>query len=234
MNLKFFFAVIYSINVNFVLPINSTVSCLEPGMYRYQDTSSNTEKCLKCPMNYYCPDEIEGPIQCPNNLITRSEGQFTVYHCKCGLGHFLDKNYRRCTKCPLNTYMNSQFHRYNNCYECIEHSHSHDLGSKSRDDCHCDKTFIKVVENYNFFLFKCLCDKGFGYNSSTYRCEKCPIGTYKSESGNSGCSVCPEHSSTISTGSTSLNGCQCLQGYYLNETKDECEKCPIGTYKSES
>jgi hypothetical protein len=60
----------------------------------------------------------------------------------------------------------------------------------------------------------------------------CPYGTYKTEAGEGVCNVCPEGSSTMSTGSISLSACMCKYGYYL--ARGACLPCPSDTFSNVS
>ncbi|XP_078613327.1 sushi, von Willebrand factor type A, EGF and pentraxin domain-containing protein 1-like isoform X2 [Branchiostoma floridae x Branchiostoma japonicum] len=58
----------------------------------------------------------------------------------------------------------------------------------------------------------CHCRAGF--SGLFGQCTECPIGTYKSELGPADrCDQCPRHSTTLSTRSTRIEDCVCMEGY---------------------
>jgi hypothetical protein len=81
-------------------------------------------------------------------------------------------------------------------------------------------------------ITNCLCSHGYeGENGGP--CNMCPIGRWKSQAGSGPCITCPSNSSTMESGTTSINNCICNLGHTsptgLNGTA--CEPCSVGSYK---
>jgi hypothetical protein len=91
------------------------------------------------------------------------------------------------------------------------------------------------------------------YNQWVWRCQDCPIGAYKSDTGSNVCTECSywhDHVTTEDTGSLYYSDCDCEAGYFycrcqsgwsscLCDARGEssrynnCVMCPAGTYKPE-
>ena len=106
--------------------------------------------------------------------------------------------------CPVNTYNNGS---YTTCLTCPDNSYTSQRGSTSILDCECQAGYFRNVESV---------------------CEACAIGTFKSDIGNSTCSVCPGNMTTISTASTA---CVCEANFELNDANTTCQRCPDGEVK---
>jgi len=61
-------------------------------------------------------------------------------------------------------------------------------------------------------------------------CQGCPVGSFKSESGDGVCTRCPDHSSTRISNSKKISDCKCEAGY-SGIDGGECVPCATGTYK---
>ena len=57
-----------------------------------------------------------------------------------------------------------------------------------------------------------LCDRGYGFNSSSQTCDKCAVGSVKSQPGNYAC-------------------VECQAGYQSDSTGSQCTPCPDGKYR---
>ncbi|KAK8893983.1 hypothetical protein M9Y10_022413 [Tritrichomonas musculus] len=68
------------------------------------------------------------------------------------------------------------------------------------------------------------CQPGTYYNQNTKKCISCPVGSYQPNSMQLQCLRCPENSTTINIGETSLYSCVCPTGYY-GRAGEECRQC---------
>lgn len=75
----------------------------------------------------------------------------------------------------------------------------------------------------------CECSPGYGYSAATMSCALCEQGGYKAAVGDVSCTRCPELMSTLTTGATSPDDCQCQVGLYADET-GACVDCFLGSY----
>ncbi|KAJ1479036.1 hypothetical protein T484DRAFT_1629125, partial [Baffinella frigidus] len=62
-------------------------------------------------------------------------------------------------------------------------------------------------------------------------CVPCGAGTYRGGNGGEACEGCPV-GSTSNTGSTILNDCFCVPGYFGPQGTGACSACPWGTNSS--
>lgn len=114
------------------------------------------------------------------------------------------------------------------CVPCMEGAYKNTPGSSACQTC---PTGSDTIERASATINSCLCKVGWGIsaNISASKCSICTPDTYKSMVGNVSCSPCPK--ATISAeGSTSVNDCQCIQGY-TGPNGQECAACVNGTYK---
>ncbi|ANQ06418.1 Cysteine repeat modular protein [Plasmodium coatneyi] len=92
--------------------------------------------------------------------------------------------------------------------------------------------FNKITLSFENFISSC--PKGFFFQSNN--CVPCPIGYYTSNVHRLKCMSCEnyqENSTTSYPGSISRNECLCKAGYYLEDKKKACVKCPAGYYKDQ-
>ncbi|XP_054755195.2 sushi, von Willebrand factor type A, EGF and pentraxin domain-containing protein 1-like isoform X1 [Lytechinus pictus] len=64
-------------------------------------------------------------------------------------------------------------------------------------------------------------------------CERCPVGTFQDQYGNTTCRNCPADTSTANPGAKSAFKCKsrCRPGTYSMSGVESCSACPIGTYE---
>lgn len=94
------------------------------------------------------------------------------------------------------------------------------------------------------YNLNCVC--AVGYELTVDGCQKCGIGSYRSDLSSSQCTACLEHTTTASTGSMSSDDCICVRasfvqlsngsctcpaGYEYDVYNDNCVPCMNGTYK---
>lgn len=83
------------------------------------------------------------------------------------------------------------------------------------------------------------CAIGSYYDTTTKKCESCPVATYQSESGQLKCSSCPviagRPSVTIGPGARSAADCKerCPAGKYYDDAAGLCRSCGHGFYQPE-
>ncbi|OHS92777.1 hypothetical protein TRFO_12339 [Tritrichomonas foetus] len=82
-----------------------------------------------------------------------------------------------------------------------------------------------------------LCEPGTYYDNETKTCRACPIGSYQNDYGKLNCIKCPENSTTILTGQSTLKSCVCPAGYHGHYGEicvecDEFEDSPFGSISS--
>jgi hypothetical protein len=108
------------------------------------------------------------------------------------------------------------------CERCPENSINSAEGATSNASCTCQEGF-RLDPNKD----SCVCDAGFGLtrDGSVDRCVACPIGTFKSQTGNLPCADCERDRTTIAEGGVNISSCVCKHGSYLG-TNQECQPCP--------
>ena len=61
----------------------------------------------------------------------------------------------------------------------------------------------------------------------------CPAGSFKNNTGVGACMWCPQGSSTLWNGSTSLADCICFPGHWWNAEFKRCDECPMNTCRGQ-
>ena len=235
----------------FPCPVHSTASfateisgCVcDPGYIRIGDI------CQPCPAGTYhlidcekCPSATYNPalastsdnacLPCLN--ATSVSGSTSHSDCLCLPGFFGKNN--KCQLCARGKY-NDQFNAsscvncaqgtYNFgqgktvCTQCPLHSSTSTVGSILQSDCTCNTGFVG-------FPTCTVC--GPGTIEVDDRCENCVKGTYNPGTGQTECLQCRKNSTTLATGSTSINNCLCNPG--LSFANGQCEACEKGKFKS--
>lgn len=104
------------------------------------------------------------------------------------------------------------------CVPCPSNQASTEDGSEICSPC------PKGTE-YSSESMQCVsCPSGSYLDERTKKCTLCPIGTYQSNSEGTECIKCPENSTTIKTGETSIYACICPAGYY-GRSGEKCQQC---------
>ncbi|XP_047124114.1 uncharacterized protein LOC101237974 isoform X1 [Hydra vulgaris] len=103
----------------------------------------------------------------------------------------------------------------------------------------CDVGSEKLLYE-NFFgetIYYCaVCPRGSAYNSSSKKCELCPVGSYQDQYGKVECETCPRGSTTKQIGARFEKECltQCKPGYYsssgIDEDNESCVACSVGSF----
>eukprot|EP00961_Rhodomonas_salina_P168519 2271480-Rhodomonas_salina.1 len=170
--------------------------------------------CVLCEPDHY--KESYGDLQCtPCRTHSQTlDGRLAVSPeaCMCSAGYY-ENDLNLCEICKINTYK-SAVGNMKVCHVCHNHSITLSEGSTSISDCVCVPGHEPA---YNL----------------TIRCSECNLGYYKNTSNNTACAACPSHSTTMTTGSTSLlDACICEPGWIMNTQSLQCEQCPPSTFKS--
>lgn len=85
--------------------------------------------------------------------------------------------------------------------------------------------------NADTTLADCLCAPGFEPDPGAVNlCRQCPIGTYKTYTGDQNCSKCPDTLTTEKTGNANASACVCAPGFAFDGTR--CGICPDNLYKT--
>ncbi|XP_071080206.1 sushi, von Willebrand factor type A, EGF and pentraxin domain-containing protein 1-like [Haliotis cracherodii] len=77
------------------------------------------------------------------------------------------------------------------------------------------------------------CVRGSYFNADTAECTQCPVGQYADSAGQTRCSPCPTHTTTVATGATSTTHCEamCKPGTFSASGVEPCSLCDIGQYQ---
>lgn len=88
-----------------------------------------------CPMNFYCPQDRPGPIPCPPNMITETDGKASRADCVCVDG--MHKNVDVCELCPPG--FSCQGGTKQGCNAAVSLDRSRCLDTDEREPCNADE-----------------------------------------------------------------------------------------------
>jgi hypothetical protein len=206
--------------------------------------------CVQCVKGFYKTEVSNNAcVPCPgfNSGVetTQGTGSVSIDACVCAIGAgFLpesDEFTNTCTHCPANSHQNTEADT--NCVFCDATQFAEQNGDFVTCQ-NCQANSVRMESNGN--ISDCHCNAGFSFNSATILCEACIPGTYKTEIGNSHCTLCPIgkfqdaygqvmcdvcHDNAFSLeGSTNIDQCICNAGYH--PIADACELCLNGYVKA--
>ena len=180
--------------------------------------------CSLCHLNTFKHSTgSDSCTQCPDNSGTGSgsylteTGATSIFNCECNAGYSGPRG-ETCTECGTGTYKSTQ--GTSNCVDCPPNSYTELSASTS--------------------IASCVCNAGYegapGLLPQPQECSQCKAGKYKPDIGGQPCQLCPDHSNTPSTGSTSSTDCACNAGYtgpvtYNNVVNGACTACVEGKFK---
>ncbi|MEN2495996.1 MAG: hypothetical protein MHMPM18_000569 [Marteilia pararefringens] len=148
---------------------------------------------------------------CGINRKTFSTAMFTPEGCGCKEG--MENVSGKCTFCPIGTFKDFTSNHIK-CLSCGEHSTTLGRGSKTKDDCVCQK----------------------GYQKIDGICVPCPLGFIKCSEFAEMCYACPANMTTSNPGSNNIIDCKCIEGYMpvFDKKETSCVLVPIGFYKDKA
>jgi len=214
---SFFYDTVFECEEGQVVVDQQCVAC-PPGTYF--DESQTPQVCTKCNIGFYNPDFAKRACtKCPTiqdvESITETIGATSADDCKrkCSAGQYYDVTTGLCRNCGYGKYQPEEGKF--SCEIC-------GVGLTTRI-----KKAISASE--------CRPDCQDGYQLSINgECERCPIGSYRTQGIERGCKECPVGRTTGGSDSKSLADCNlpiCIAGQYLNGVDNECRACPVGTYQ---
>lgn len=98
------------------------------------------------------------------------------------------------------------------CMPCPPRKTTASVGSNSETSCMCEEGYIKHGEN---------------------GCTACQVGKYKQFLSGDECIQCPQHKTTRSQGSTTIEDCVCEYGFYGQNGDALCSRCERRQYQDE-
>ncbi|XP_043234344.1 uncharacterized protein LOC122387849 [Amphibalanus amphitrite] len=195
------------------------VSCAAGTFYE-----RSTGTCVKCALGTY-QDQLgqSSCIPCPAIAgrpgVTAIRGAQSVGECKerCSAGRYYDNELLRCHACGFGNYQpeEGQF----SCSPCGPGLTTRTSESVTGEEC------------------KPECDDGEQLSLDN-SCQPCARGTYRTRGEQPACVACPEGTTTLDLGSSTVEQCSlpiCREGTFLNTTDgNRCMECPLGTYQPKS
>jgi len=207
--------------------------------------------CIACPTSTYktqagsalcqsCPDNSISPIastnasacQCKSGWERSTDTQnLRCIQSECLPGFSPDLN-GACIACPTSTYKTQAGSAL--CQSCPDNSIS-PIASTNALACQCQSGWEMSTGTQNpqcmavSTTLPTVCSLGHTLESG--KCVACAIGTYKNTESTDLCTLCPDNTITLMSGSTTPANCICRQGYSV-DSQMVCESCLAGKFKS--
>eukprot|EP00736_Rhodelphis_marinus_P002214 Rmarinus@m.23570 len=205
--------------------------------------------CTVCPENTWSYENSDSCVPCASNSQS-PPGSTSPESCLCDPGYAGD-GHTFCESCPAGEWSSGGSIV---CESCATNGTS-PKGSVEPSDCYCEAGFAGdgyencdiCPENQwstpgmslcrlcprNSFApagtqssSDCLCLPGY---AGTVTCNACPLGSYSDAYGADECTKCPDHATTLESGSLSHLACVCEAGYY-GIGWESCSECPDDTW----
>uniref|UniRef100_A0A674AJT0 Sushi, von Willebrand factor type A, EGF and pentraxin domain-containing protein 1 n=1 Tax=Salmo trutta TaxID=8032 RepID=A0A674AJT0_SALTR len=132
---------------------------------------------------------------------------------QCPVGTYYSLEYAECESCWLGSYQDQEGQM--ECKTCPDGSSTAYLHARNQDEC------------------KEQCKPG-GYSvNGLETCESCPLGYYQPGLGSRECLVCPDETSTVTSGAREMAECgvPCLAGHFSRTGLVPCYPCPRDYYQ---
>ena len=187
--------------------------------------------CKECPIGFYQNSIPEYCNKCPQGYLAELEGRSLCDKCTldtCGVCDGFGIQDNSCKVCPKGKYSKDS----TLCIDC-------EFGYKSMVTKFLDgETFEEELEFFGTEQISggnvCqACQRGEAYNSQTYECDTCPLGTF---SINFICEVCPKGyyrdrpiDPELDAGADLCD--KCPSGFF-GGNGEECEACDVGKYQN--
>jgi hypothetical protein len=165
-------------------------------------TSTDTDVCLPCPANSYCPNTTS-VLACPVGAGCLADRLSNTTFTPCSIGYKCGGGINPPAPCPLGSFSNVTGSSF--CYTCPVGTYANALASTS---CIPSSSGYRYIDIYN-------------------KSVPCPIGTFSNTSGSSLCYTCPASTFaatpastacvSCAMGATSLPGseqCYCMDGWH--------------------
>ena len=182
-------------------------------------TSGGNNDCVACAQNQYKNFLGSAPcLHCPDNSNSPVNTQRET-DCTCNAGY--EKNQLgNCSYCAPGQFKNVSSHEQ--CFVCPPNTFSSNFGQTQCTSCPPNALNPNYGSNT---LYDCLCTPGYEFKND--QCETCAADHYCA--GQNAKQPCPMHS-VSSQGSTNIQQCHCVGGYFRNASSYVCHACPPGFY----
>lgn len=176
----------------------------------------NSQKtCDPCPIGTFLPNDGTSCQDCPEGHIASSKALSACTICPPGK----EANATRslCVDCPAGTVREAGVTKQ--CTPCPSGFLPNDLRTTCIIDCSGNKQPSSNGQS-------CVCKPGFGGTN----CDKCELGTYSSGGTLNDCTTCADYTYTESTGASSCQSCDNLNGKPYSEAALSCFKGQTSFY----
>lgn len=221
-------------------------------------------KCVGCQESYYKDfTGIDSCVACPDNAFSRKRNSTSIYSCLCHPGYFWEDN--ACVLCGAGKFSNLenvtacfdcvqaanadpatniicpslnqvpagfQLNEAQNGIQICPNNTYNDGSQLTCTSCPSPSTFTNQAGLTS--ILQCKCNPGYFRNAENV-CVACSLGTFKTQSGDDACTVCPANANTLLTASMSLSDCLCNPNYQLAPAgtleTPVCEACQAPAVK---
>ena len=158
-------------------------------------------------------------IQCPEHSTLYQDKQHHIDHCQCDPGYSGLGGNNPCVACEVGKF--SVLHGNEmQCHDCPIHATTESVASKNESFCVCETLYEPSQLGGPWDGYDCISSCGPGLTGTGFACEKCAVGSFKTQRGGESCTLCTGVRSNSRVGSISSTNCSCVQGKFgVNSSK---------------
>ena len=159
-------------------------------------------------------------IQCPEHSTLHQDKLHHIDHCQCDHGYSGLRGNIPCIACPVGKFSVLHGNSEMQCHDCPVHATTESTASKNESFCVCETLYEPWDSGGPWDGYDCISSCGAGYTGSGNACEKCAVGSFKSQRGGESCTLCTGVRSNSRPGSISDTNCSCVAGKFgVNSSK---------------
>lgn len=152
-------------------------------------------------------------IQCPEHSTLHQDKLHHIDHCQCDPGYSGLGGDNPCVACGVGKF--SVLHGNEmQCHDCPVHATTESIASKNESFCVCEQLYEPASSGGPWDGHDCISSCGPGFSGAGFACEKCAVGSFKSQRGGESCTPCTGVRSNSRPGSISDTNCSCAAGKF--------------------
>ena len=155
----------------------------------------------------------EACIQCPAHSTLYQDKQHHANNCQCDPGYSGSGGNNPCVACAVGKFGVLHGNEMQ-CHDCPVHATTESAASKNESFCVCESSYEPSESGGPWDGHDCISSCGPGFTGTGSACEKCAVGSFKTQRGGESCTLCTGVRSSSRPGSISDTNCSCAAGKF--------------------